>query len=684
MKPTNVAVPAGIALALCAPFCARAHAAGAASDAPEIIVTANPDPEDPPVVAEARARLARTPGAVSVVAAEAYADRTVVGLPDLLRDVPGVLSNKRYGEEARLSIRGSGLDQSYHQRGVLLAQDGVPFADADGFGDFQKIDPLGARYIEVYKGGNALRFGGAQLGGAVNFITPNGKTAQSPFLFRVEGGSFETGRVQAAGSGTAGAFDYYASLNGYRSAGYREQSASSQARGTLNLGYSFGEDNEVRLIGYAANLKQEVPGGITLAQALSNPRAASAAAVSGDQRRDQTLERVTLQTRLRLSPGTVFEGGLYATQMDLFHPVGIFILQDTDTQGAFGRFDITGEVAGHKAELFVGAYYREGGTEQDLFLNIASRPGMRIGDAEQKADALDLFAEGRFFVTPELALVAGGSWGHAGRDYRNRLRGTQDSVRYQWFAPRAGLLFEQGGVQLYANITRSVEPPHFGALTQTNTSGSVFVPLDPQRAWTAEIGTRGRKGAFTWDLTAYRAWVKGELLSFLSDPNIPAAVFNAGDTIHQGVEASLDWRIVDRGGHKLRLRQTYGWSDFSFDRDRFYRDNRLPVAPEHQYRAGLRYDAPSGWFVEPTLDWRPKSVWVDYANTLKAPGYALVGVNAGAPVADGVTLFVDARNLTDKKHVPEFAAVTDARVANAAVFYPGEGRAVTGGVRFRF
>ena len=73
--------------------------------------------------------------------------------------------------------------------GVLLAQDGVPFADADGFSDFQKIDPLGARFVEVYKGGNALRFGGAQLGGAINFVTPNGKTAQSPVLARVEAGA---------------------------------------------------------------------------------------------------------------------------------------------------------------------------------------------------------------------------------------------------------------------------------------------------------------------------------------------------------------------------------------------------------------------------------------------------------------------------------------------------------------
>ena len=37
------------------------------------------------------------------------------------------------------------IREFFHQRGVLFAQDGVPFADADGFSDFQGVDPLSAR-----------------------------------------------------------------------------------------------------------------------------------------------------------------------------------------------------------------------------------------------------------------------------------------------------------------------------------------------------------------------------------------------------------------------------------------------------------------------------------------------------------------------------------------------------------
>ncbi|HTU09745.1 MAG TPA: TonB-dependent receptor [Allosphingosinicella sp.] len=674
----------GIALLVGSTLSGPAFAQGGAGGEPEIIVTARRNAEDPAVVAEARERLSRTPGAVSVVASETYEDRLAIGFPDLLRDVPSVLSNKRYGEESRLSIRGSGIDQSYHQRGVLIAQDGVPFADADGFSDFQKVDPLGARYIEVYTGGNALRFGGAQLGGAINLITPNGSTAESPFMVRAEAGSYDTYRGQAAASGRFGAFDAYGSINAIHAGGYRQNEEQESIRGTLNLGYRWGE-NEIRLIGYAADIDQQVPGTLTLAAALATPRQAGAGVIAGRWARDQDVQRITLQTRLRLTAGLTFEGGIYSTWTNIHHPIPIVIDQDIDTQGAFGRFDLAGELGGHRADLFFGAYYRTGKNNQGLFVNMGGLSGFQFGNSRQEASGLDLFAEGRFFLASRFALVAGGSYGRATRDYADRLAPANNAEKtFQWFSPRVGLLYEgAGGYQIYANVTRSVEPPHYGALVQAPVPQ--FVPVRSQRAWTAEVGTRGRSGAFTWDFAFYRSWIENELLSFNAATGYPATFFNAGDTTHQGIEASLDWRILDsRTSGRLRLRQTYTWSDFTFDGDPVYGDNRLPVVPQHQYRVSLRYDHPSGAWIEPFVDWRMKDIWVDYANTLRAPGYALLNVSAGFDLSNGLSLFVDARNLTGKNYVAEFGAITDATSAPTDVFYPGEGRSLFGGIRMRF
>lgn len=667
------------AAALLAATCLAFPAFAEEQKDPPIIVSGHPDPDDPPIVAEARERLSRTPGAVAVVAAETFEDRLAIGMPDVLRDVPGVLSNKRYGEESRLSIRGSGIGQGFHQRGVLIAENGISFADADGFSDFQKVDVLSARLIEVYKGGNALRFGGAQLGGAVNLVTTNGRTLPSTVLLRAEGGSYDSWRRQAAVGGIVGDIDVYGSASGYRANGYRERSDSEQLRGTVNIGYRFGEGSEVRLIATTATIDQGVPGTLTLAQSQSNPRQASAAALAGRWSRDQDVRRVTVQTRLQLSDQLTFEGGVFATGTDLRHPISIVIKQAIHTEGAFGRFDLSGELGGHKADLFLGASYRTGAVDQQTYVNLSGRNGARLGDALQRATGLDLFAEGRLFVVPDLALVGGASWGHASRDYRNRLAGRGDSADFQWLAPRFGLLWERGPTQVYANATRSVEPPTFGSLVQSSYSGYTFVPVEPQRAWTIEVGTRGRSGPVSWDIAAYRASLKGEMLNFIVSPDIPAAVFNADRTRHQGIEASVDWRIASG----LRLRQSWAWSDFSFTGDATYGDNRLPVVPQHQLRTALRFERRGAW-VEPMLDWRPNAVWVDYANTLKAPGYALLHLSAGVGLPGGVSLFADARNLTDRRHVPEFGAVANARGADQAVFYPGEGRSLFGGVRVRF
>jgi len=111
---------------------------------------------------------------------------------------------------------------------------------------------------------------------------------------------------------------------------------------------------------------------------------------------------------------------------------------------------------------------------------------------------------------------------------------------------------------------------------------------------------------------------------------------------------------------------------------------RWRVGPQHMYRAELNWRHPSGLTLTPSIEWRISDVWVDYANTMKAPGYALLGLNASWRVADGLTVFADARNLTDERHVNEVSAVTDARPASTVVFNPGEGRAMFVGLRMAY
>ena len=110
-----------------------------------------------PTTEQAREEIEHTPGSVQVVPDSVWRNTAATTLKDVLDYTPGVFAQPKWGEDTRLSIRGSGLSRNFHLRGVQLYQDGIPFNASDGSADFQEIDPTAFRYLEVYKGANGLR-----------------------------------------------------------------------------------------------------------------------------------------------------------------------------------------------------------------------------------------------------------------------------------------------------------------------------------------------------------------------------------------------------------------------------------------------------------------------------------------------------------------------------------------------
>src|SRR5262249_38712685 len=100
---------------------------------PALTITADPPGTLTVPSPEARRReLQKTPGAVEVVPSESFRDSRAQTVKDLLDFTPGVFAQHKFGEDSRLSIRGSGLSRNFHLRGLKLLQDGVPINLADG------------------------------------------------------------------------------------------------------------------------------------------------------------------------------------------------------------------------------------------------------------------------------------------------------------------------------------------------------------------------------------------------------------------------------------------------------------------------------------------------------------------------------------------------------------------------
>jgi iron complex outermembrane receptor protein len=187
--------------------------------------------------------------------------------------------------------------------------------------------------------------------------------------------------------------------------------------------------------------------------------------------------------------------------------------------------------------------------------------------------------------------------------------------------------------------------------------------------------------------TLYRSWVDGQMLQYTTNPSFPAATFNAGRTNLMGVElgASVDVaRDMAAAGDVLTLAQLWNWSNFRFSNDPQYGNNRIAGIPEHVLRTSVTYRHPSGFYVSPAIDLVPIGAWVDYANTQQVPAYMLVGVQAGMTFSNGVSVFLDARNLTNNRYISDFGTVTRYSATGTQTFYPGDGRSIYVGTRASF
>lgn len=660
MKTSLIAL--GLALSLPMPALAAAAAESAEDDATNsIIVTASTASD----AAEKQVRL--TPGGADLVRHSDYADKTILSLRDTLAFSPGVYAQPRFGQEVRLSIRGSGLSRGFHMRGLTLLQDGVPINLADGNGDFQELEPIFFDHLEVYRGSNALRFGSGTLGGAINGATPTGRTARGLYA-RLDAGSFRMARALLSVGVADREADAWAAISADRQDGDRDHAARRSLRFQGNAGLALGDGIATRFYASFNTLDQQLPGALPAATVLRAPQTGN---FVGNQARDITSLRLQNRTTLMLGEAQLV-AGLFVNWKQLYHPIFQVVDQQSADQGLFARL----EWSGGPVAVTLGMESRWGGIDARRFVNQNGGRGALTFRARQTARTSTFYGELRLTPLPRLTLIAGGV---QAQGFRQQVQAVPAPVvgraAFSTFSPRLGLIWTAGAqVQFHANVSRSAEFPTFVELAQV----AAFVPLREQAAWTWEAGSRGQHGPLGWDIALYRADLTGEMLQYSVDASIPASTFNAGRTRHQGIELGLSLQAA----HWLRLRQVWQHGDFRFRGDRQFGGNRLPVIPRDVLRAELRLGGAAA-HVSPWLEWVPQGAFADYRNTLRAGGYALAGLSAGATVRPGLDLFIDARNLTDRKAVGDLSAAVSAS-ASSAIFYPVERRAVYAGARARF
>jgi iron complex outermembrane recepter protein len=651
---------------------------------------------------DTRRELERVPGGTSLVDSREIRESRGANLQDVLDFVPGVLIRPRFGaaDESQLSIRGSGLRNNFHLRGVNVLLDGFLYGNADGFSDFESLELLSTKYIEVYKGANALRFGANALGGAINLVTKTGYDAGLLEL-RSEAGSFGFLKNQLATGQVYGPFDLYLGFTDTELDGYRDHSDQTRRRLYTTYGYRLGGGTTLRLdVSYVRN-EENLPGSLTRQEFERNPRQRNPAAAFAEEARNYDYTRAAFTVRTPLTTTQALEAATQFNYQNLDHPLSFAIIDNvTYVWGTELRYLVTAPLLGHANRFTLGLQYAGTELKDKNFTNVQSRRGAETKHQTNKATNVGVYLEEQFDATDTLTLVVGGRGQYAYRSVSDRFLTNGDqsgSVDFFAVSPKFGGIWHvTPAIQVYGNASHAYEPPLILELTAPGQIGGSLRQLKAQKAWQFELGTRGKLGTrLAWDVAIYDIELWDEIQNVNVQP-FPGAPFtiprfqNIDRSRHFGVEVGgtvlllhdLSRQLgLGSVGDTLTLRLAYTWSHFVFVDDAQFGHNDLPGAPEHFLRSELRYTHPVGVWIAPGVESVPAGYAVNSDNTAQTDPYTLLNLRLGYDYKPwNVSAFFEARNLTDKR----YAAAVTVDDANGRFFLPGDGRAFYGGVSWRW
>lgn len=641
-------------------------------------------------------RLQKTPGAVSVIENKDIEKGRAANAEDVLKLQPGIFAQATSGSGAnKISIRGSGLNAFYqgYSLGIKYLYDGLPLTGPGGTQE-DLLDIAAVNHTEVLYGANAFAYNALSLGGAINFVSENGRTAPGNFA-RLEGGSFGYQKEFLSTGGSDDDNDWYLAVTHNQRNGYQHNTPNSGRDFIANFGHVFNPKLETHF--YIRYREEQLLNGSTLTKQQIKHDPTANNTFSGRYKPGTTLagskttytfdDGAKLELGLGISNYPLLNGWKYTATPQMWHSTDLnltlrylrsdqlFGLDSNSTVSFSNTVAYNADVHGETRSTGGLTQYTDYTGSRDTVFSLGN--DLHIADKWWLSTGLSAIQVDRKAQIEDTTLVNTTQFPTGVEYHENDL------------APRIGLRYQiTPDIQLFGNVSRTVDPP---VTWQLGSTGSGYVrDVRPQKANTVEFGVRGSAGIFDGSLTLYRSWVQKELLTVVvaqatSTSTAITATSNGSPTIHQGVEAGLNARLWENdAGDNITLRQAYTLNDFFYRNDATFGSNQLPSLPRQVYQAALQYNRADGYYAEFNTQ-SVSSYYVDFANTLSAPSYTLFGAKAGyeAP-SKKWSVFVDLRNITNQRYAAATNTAYDAAGKDSANFYVGDPFNVTTGVSFHF
>lgn len=658
---------------------------GADDDLNEIIVTAT-RMEQP---------LGQIPASIAVVSGnEVQYARQQLGLDEALASVPGVFFQNRYNfaQDLRIAIRGFGSRSNFGVRGIKIFVDDIPETLADGQTQVDSIDLGSVRQIEVLRGPASALYGNA-AGGVINIHSEIG--GKTPYAeARVAIGDFGYRKHQLKAGGAVGRLDYLVSLSDLSIDGYR---AHSEAENTqINSRFRFrANSNSVFSLTFSASDQplSNDPGGVTLADATQNPRAARDRNVAFDSGEALDQQKIGLSYKHTLSSGGVVTARNYYLFRDFRNRLpftgGGIVAFDRFFAGGGVSYMQSFNVGSYQHRLITGIDYDRQADDRQRFNNDDGIEAALTLNQDERITSTGLFLQDEIAVSDRFKVTAGLRYDNIEFDVADSFLAdgnNSGSRTINDVSPSIGFVFALTAQQtLYGSIATAFETPTSTEFANPDGSGGFNPTLEPQKSTSYELGLRGALFEHSeYAIAAFNIDVDDELIPF-EIASSPGRDFfaNAGKSNRRGLELSVSSEPIPG----LRLSLAYTWSEFEFDElvddnGNNFSGNTIPGIPESFAHVDVSYAHESGFFVAADASYSDE-LFANNANSARVEGATVANLRIGFDkTIDKIEIkpFVGINNVTDTA----FTANVRINAFGGRFFEAGPERNIYGGVSVRY
>ncbi len=610
--------------------------------------------------------------------------KQVRDINEMLEDVSGV-SIRDYGLGGVASstiIRGFGDGAHGGDLGVVI--DGIPLNEAnshaDGYVDLNVIIPLEVEQMTVYKGPVSALYGNFNRGGLLALNTRN---SGNYIDMDVSGGAFDTFDAQVAiGNELSKKHNYNVAAQHFTTDGFRPQSQAKRSTVSGQTRYKLSDKLDFSVSGRFHEAQAHSAGYTTLEQFEAEPYG-----IDPRVKNDGTVkEFATARADLgyMINTDTKLLTYAYTTQQEFtrwFSRGGAQAVRwrqreesyDRDVYGIGASLNGVVELASYELTYVVGIERFDEQTDFQFYEDLDNRRRVSPADFNRQSTLTSnaIFTEADLSISERLNLSLGmradrfdGDCERLGIETVQSPCEELDSVSH--ISPKAGLRYEvDEQLQLRASYSEGFALASGFAKFATGAQD-----LDVNELKQYELGLIYTPNAhLEFDVSIYDINSSNEI-----NEVTPGEFVNFGETTRRGMEASIQWQVMERFG----VRGVYGLADSEVDSNLNNEliGNEVNGVPEQTATLNFEWLATERLRLNSTLRYMGK-YFINAANSDEADSYTVLDLLITYHIDDAQEskVFVRVDNVSNQVY---------ASTVNGLGASPGSPRAVYTGVQLSF